>query len=77
MTIRIEYCVIWNYEPRALSLRDELSSKFGEIVELKPGDRGAFEVFLNNSLVFSKLRDDRFPDNQEIVLFIEGVLNVT
>ena len=77
MTIRIEYCVVWNYKTRALSLRDELSSKFGEIAELKPGDRGAFEVFLNNSLVFSKLRDDRFPDNQEIVLFIEGVLNVT
>jgi selT/selW/selH-like putative selenoprotein len=58
-------------------LRDELSNKFGEIVKLKPGDRGAFEVFLNNSLIFSKLKEDRFPDNQEIVLFMEGVLNVT
>ena len=77
MNIRIEYCVVWSYEPRALSLRDELSNKFGEIAELKPGDRGAFEVFLNNSLIFSKLREDRFPENNEIATFIEGVLNVT
>ena len=77
MNIVIEYCVVWNYEPRALSLRDELSNQFGDMVELKPGDRGAFEVFVNNQLIFSKLQTDRFPEHEEIISFIEGILNVT
>ena len=77
MNIRIEYCVVWNYKPRALSLRDDLSNKFGDIIELKSGDRGAFEVFVNNQVIFSKLQTDRFPEHEEIIAFIEGILNVT
>ena len=77
MNINIEYCVVWNYEPRALSLGDELTNQFGNnIVVLKPGDRGAFEVFVNNQLIFSKLQLDRFPNDGEIVTFIEDLLNV-
>ena len=71
MNIRIEYCVVWNYEPRALSLGDELSNKFGYNVRLKPGDRGAFEVFVNGQLIFSKLQTDRFPENEEIINLIK------
>ena len=55
---------------------DELSNKFGYNVRLKPGDRGAFEVFVNNQLIFSKLQLDRFPNDGEIVIFIENLLNV-
>ena len=77
MNIRIEYCVVWNYEPRALSLRDKLNDQFGYWAELKPGDRGAFEISINNNIVFSKLQEDRFPEHEEISSFIEGVLNVT
>ena len=67
MNISIEYCVVWNYEPRALSLGDELTYQFGyNIVVLKAGDRGAFEVFVNNQLIFSKLQLDRFPNEGEI-----------
>ena len=77
MNIRIEYCVQWNYEPRALSLGDELSNKFGYNVRLKPGDRGAFEVFVNNQVIFSKLQTGSFPEHEEIISFIEGILNVT
>ena len=57
---------------------DELNNQFGDnIVKLKPGDRGAFEVFVNGQLIFSKLQTDRFPEHEEIILFIEGILNVT
>ena len=77
MNISIEYCVVWNYEPRALSLGDELTNKFGNnIVVLKAGDRGAFEVFVNNQLIFSKLQLDRFPNEGEIITFIEDLLKV-
>ena len=29
MDITIEYCMMWNYEPRALSLRESLKKQFG------------------------------------------------
>ena len=73
MNISIEYCVQWNYEPRALSLGDELTNKFGNnIVVLKPGDRGAFEVYVNHQLIFSKLQLDRFPNEGEIINLIKS-----
>ena len=57
---------------------DELTNKFGNnMVKLKPGDRGAFEVYVNHQLIFSKLQKDRFPEHEEIISFIEGILNVT
>ena len=78
MNIRIEYCVVWNYKPRALSLRDDLSNQFGNIVELKPGAKGAFEVFINNQLIFSKINPPHvFPEHGEIISLVEGILNVT
>ena len=77
MNISIEYCVVWNYEPRALSLGDELTNQFGNnIVVLKPGDRGAFEVYVNHQLIFSKLQLDRFPNEGEIITFIDDLLKV-
>ena len=77
MNISIEYCVVWNYEPRALSLGDELTNQFGNnIVVLKPGDRGAFEVYVDHQLIFSKLQLDRFPNEGEIITFIEDLLKV-
>ena len=62
MDIRIEYCVQWNYEPRALSLRDDLNEEFGIWAKLVTGERGAFEVFINETEIFSKLHLDRFPE---------------
>ena len=35
-------------------------------VEIKPGARGAFEVFCDGKLLFSKLQLGRFPTDEEI-----------
>ena len=65
MKISIEYCMEWNYEPRALSLRDDLveafQGRFDEFnVELIESGGGVFEVWVNNALeVFSKRRVGR------------------
>ena len=72
MNIRIEYCVQWNYEPRALSLREEIGQAFPDVPQLKLAgvtlkESGAFEVFINSDLIFSKLQKDRFPNDGEIV----------
>ncbi len=71
MNIRIEYCVQWNYEPQALSLREELGYEFmNAFIEIRPGAKGAFEVYKDDVLVFSKLKLDRFPNDGEVIQLI-------
>ncbi len=45
-----------------------------EISEFKlvPSDGGCFEVSVNKELVFSKLKEDRFPGPEELRELIEG-----
>ena len=64
--VSIEYCTQWNYDVRALSLRDSISKKFGVEAELIKGTGGVFEVTLNNSLIFSKKDLGRFPEPLEV-----------
>ena len=74
MNISIEYCIEWNNEPRALSLRSSLDSKFGILAEMRPSSGGVFEVTLNGSLIFSKKQLEqlgRFPKDGEVITFIE------
>ena len=66
MKISIEYCMQWNYEPKALSLRDKIQSRYGVDSELISSGGGVFEVTLNNSLIFSKKELGRFPNENEI-----------
>ena len=76
MKVSIEYCMEWNYQPRAFSLRDELYNRFGIQSELKSSSGGVFEVELNESLIFSKKQSGRFPNDGEVASFIEGIENV-
>ena len=77
MNISIEYCTQWNYEPNALSLRDELVSKFGITSELIESGGGVFEIRANGHLIFSKKELSRFPEEGEIKDLIEGIQSVT
>ena len=70
MNIRIEYCEMWNYKPRALSLRADLSDEYGYWSKLVTGARGSFEVYVDEYLLFSKLELDRFPNESEIINLI-------
>ena len=82
MKISIEYCVVWNYEPRARSLRDDLIKefqgrfdKFG--VEPIQSSGGVFEVMVNDNLeVFSKKRVGRFPNSSyEVIKTINDAID--
>lgn len=42
-----------------------------------PSDGGKFEVTLDGKLVFSKLEQDRFPSNAEIIELIEKRMAAT
>ena len=77
MDISIEYCTQWNYEPRALSLRDELMVNFGFDSELIESGGGVFEIKANGHLIFSKKELSRFPEEGEIKDLIEGIQSVT
>ena len=82
MKISIEYCMQWNYEPRALSLRDDLMDEFltdfdsFEINLIESGG-GVFEVFVNDNLqVFSKKQTGRFPNRSyEVIKTIRDSVN--
>ena len=67
--IYIEYCEKWNYKPEFDRVSKIILSidKSINIVGNKSNPRtGAFEVVMNNQLVFSKLEIGRFPDESEI-----------
>ena len=68
MNISIEYCMQWNYEPKALSLRESIQKQFGIEAKLIKSSGGVFEVTLNNSLIFSK------KDADTLIYFMKKVL---
>jgi selT/selW/selH-like putative selenoprotein len=66
--LSIIYCGTCNYRPIAASLSRAIESETG----LKPAlihsrESGAFEIALNDELIFSKNVSGRFPDFAEIV----------
>ena len=72
MNISIEYCVQWNYLPRASSLEAELKSKFpGVETKLILSGGGVYEIILDGELIFSKKILGRFPDDGEVVALIK------
>ena len=66
MDISIEYCMQWNYEPKAFSLKESIQRQFGVEAKLIESSGGVFEVKLNNSLIFSKKDLGRFPNENEV-----------
>ena len=55
--VSIEYCVPWNYLNRAVSLADDLLSSYQHIIEdltLVTSSGGAYEVTVNDELIYSK-----------------------
>ena len=74
MNISIEYCNKWNYLPRAASMATELLEKYGNSIsrlELIPSGGGVYEVIKNGKLIFSKKKEERFPELDEIKQLLE------
>ena len=79
MEIRITYCGIWNYLPKAQVVSIELRNNFKDVnIELIKGSSGVFDVMLMGDsyntadrLVFSKHIKGRFPDEGEITKLIK------
>ena len=79
MDIRITYCGIWNYLPKAQVVSIELRNNFKDVnIELIKGSSGVFDVMLMGDsyntadrLLFSKHIKGRFPDEGEITKLLK------
>ncbi len=69
--VEIKYCGIWNYQPEALRVRDQLSSLGHEDIKLLEGSGGIFEIRIDGKTVFSKVKNScgGFPTSEEIIGF--------
>jgi selT/selW/selH-like putative selenoprotein len=56
-------------------LAEEIKKEFDVEVELKPGEFHSFDVFVDGSLIFSKSKEGRFPEPEEIIKLIRIYLN--
>ena len=66
--IRIAYCGTCNYRPIAARLGYSIRKECGiEPLLEHSAQMGAFEVYADSALVFSKLQSGRFPDEDEII----------
>ena len=67
MEIQIHYCSVWNYQPTAASLAEELLKEFDVETKLVPGSKGIFDVVVDGKTVFSKSEVRRFPNPGEVI----------
>ena len=70
--VSIEYCVMWNYQPKAVSLAATLKNAVGIEALLIESSGGVFEVKVGDRLIFSKKREKRFPMHEEILEMLKN-----
>jgi selenoprotein W-related protein len=67
--VSIVYCTQCRWLLRAGWMAQELLSTFDEELDelsLKPGTGGIFEVYANDTLIWSRKQEGRFPDITEL-----------
>ena len=78
MKIKLEFCIVWNYTPRAVSTVEDILEKYGKDVtsiDLIPGTGGLFELYVNEVLIYSKLETGRHTNEGEILQLMEKALS--
>ena len=78
MEIKLEFCIVWNYTPRAVSTVEDILEKYGKEVksiDLIPGTGGVSELYLNGELIYSKLETGRHTNEGEILELMEKALS--
>ncbi len=70
MRVQVTYCGMCGYGRRAEALSRALEAALGVRVERIEAGRGAFEVSVDDRLVFSKHADGRFPEEAELLALL-------
>jgi len=73
--ISIEYCVMWNYHPRAARVADKINKETGQETKLIKGSGGVFEVKVGDELIYSKNTTGCFPDEEKLVADLKAKLS--
>ena len=67
MQISIEFCMQWNYGPRAASLAVVIEKALDIKPTLIEGGGGIYEIKVDGDLLFSKHDVGRYPTDDEIL----------
>ena len=67
LKIKIEYCGIWNYYPRAAGLADKIKNTLKLETDLIETTGGAFEVYADGKKIHSRLATGMFPVDENII----------
>lgn len=68
VTLRVEYCGGWGYEPRYRELARVVTEEFPDAeVSGFVGRSSSFEIEINGQLIFSKLETSGFPYEDDIM----------
>ncbi|WP_308366275.1 MULTISPECIES: SelT/SelW/SelH family protein [unclassified Microbulbifer] len=76
-TVIIHYCVQCNWMLRASWMAQELLYTFADDLEqvaLKPGSGGVFEIFVDDQLIWERVRDGGFPGPKELKKRVRDLL---
>ena len=69
MNIYIEFCIKWNYDPefeRVSNIIKKINPDASITSNVAPPRSGAFEVSIDQDIIFSKFKENRFPEEKEI-----------
>ena len=75
--ITIEYCVPWDYSARTVSAVQDLMTNYQHVIGnivIKTGTKGAFEVTVNDDLIYSKKTNGRHAEPGEILQLFKNVV---
>lgn len=75
--VTIRYCVPCRYQSKAVQDADAIRREFGtglEGVRLVPGERGVYDVAVDDHVIYSMEKEERFPDPADLIARIRARL---
>lgn len=76
-TVSIEYCVPCDYSQQALAAVEALVRDYQHLIdrlELVMGSKGTFDVTVDDTVIFSKAEQKRFPEDGEVLELFEKAM---
>lgn len=77
--VKIIYCRPCGFQNKAIKLANDILSELGYIgvtVKIIPGNNGIFDVYVDDKLAFSRYKEKRFPEANEIINAIKAATTV-